>query len=77
MTCAVLSLHPSFTFLLYLPSPNSLTVPFSTIHTGKMARSALLIGNITHARKEWEELSSLLELKVGKHCVTGCQRPKR
>lgn len=37
-----------------------------------MARSALLIGNITHARKEWEELSSLLELKVGKHCVTGC-----
>ncbi|KAH0285677.1 D-3-phosphoglycerate dehydrogenase, variant, partial [Aureobasidium sp. EXF-3399] len=28
-----------------------------------MARSALLIGNITHARNEWDELSSLLELK--------------
>jgi glyoxylate reductase len=35
-----------------------------------MGRSALLIGNITHARKEWEELGSLLELKVGKHGVT-------
>ncbi|KAG9559365.1 D-3-phosphoglycerate dehydrogenase, variant, partial [Aureobasidium melanogenum] len=28
-----------------------------------MGRSALLIGNITHARKEWEELGSLIELK--------------
>lgn len=26
--------------------------------------SALLIGAITHARKEWEDLSSLLTLKV-------------
>ena len=28
-------------------------------------RAALLIGKITHARKEWESLSSLLQLKVG------------
>ena len=28
------------------------------------AQSALLIGKITHARKEWEALSSLLQLKV-------------
>lgn len=27
--------------------------------------SALLIGEITHARKEWEELSSILTLTVG------------
>jgi hypothetical protein len=27
-------------------------------------RAALLIGKITHARKEWESLSSLLQLKV-------------
>jgi D-3-phosphoglycerate dehydrogenase len=26
--------------------------------------AALLIGDITHARKEWEELSSILTLKV-------------
>lgn len=37
-----------------------------------MGRSALLIGNITHARKEWEELGSLIELKVGGHSVTSC-----
>lgn len=35
-----------------------------------MGHSALLIGNITHARKEWEELGSLIELKVGEHSVT-------
>lgn len=29
-----------------------------------MAPAALLIGAITHARKEWEGLSSLLTLKV-------------
>lgn len=29
------------------------------------SRAALLIGKITHARKEWESLSSLLQLKVG------------
>lgn len=29
-------------------------------------KSALLIGNIAHARKEWEECGSLLQLKVGK-----------
>lgn len=31
------------------------------------AQSALLIGKITHARKEWEALSSLLQLKVHFH----------
>jgi glyoxylate reductase len=35
-----------------------------------MGRSALLIGSITHARKEWDELSSLLGLKVSKRGVT-------
>lgn len=29
--------------------------------------SALLIGDITHARKEWEALSSILTLKVPSH----------
>lgn len=28
------------------------------------SRAALLIGKITHARKEWEALSSILTLKV-------------
>jgi hypothetical protein len=28
------------------------------------AQAALLIGGITHARKEWEALSSILTLKV-------------
>lgn len=36
----------------------------------KMSQSALLIGEITHARKEWESISSLLSLKVNRiaHC---------
>lgn len=29
------------------------------------SQAALLIGNITHSRKEWEALSSILTLKVG------------
>lgn len=28
-----------------------------------MSQAALLIGDITHARKEWEDLSSILTLK--------------
>lgn len=28
------------------------------------SQAALLIGDITHARKEWESLSSILTLKV-------------
>jgi hypothetical protein len=28
------------------------------------SQAALLIGNITHARKDWESLSSILVLKV-------------
>ena len=30
-----------------------------------LSQAALLIGKITHARKEWEELSSIVQLKVG------------
>lgn len=42
------------------------TSPFPTAAIAKMAssRSALLIGKITHARKEWEQLSSIASLKV-------------
>lgn len=29
------------------------------------SKGALLIGGISHARKDWEALSSLLQLKVG------------
>jgi hypothetical protein len=30
---------------------------------------ALLIGDITHAKKEWEQLSDILELKVRDHLL--------
>lgn len=53
-------------FLFISSSPTFLT-RLTLLYTFKMARSALLIGNISHARKEWDDLSSLLELKVGKH----------
>lgn len=66
-------IDPSFTFgssiFLELFSLLLNSSKFYSIHTLKMGRSALLIGNITHARKEWEELGSLIELKVGGHSV--------
>jgi hypothetical protein len=64
------SLPSVITFPLHLLFPSSLTTQHSYIYTVKMGRSALLIGSITHARKEWDELSSLLGLKVSKRGVT-------
>lgn len=58
--------------LFYLFGTLFFTSSICFLHTFKMGRSALLIGNITHARKEWEELGSLIELKVGGHSVISC-----
>jgi hypothetical protein len=43
------------------PSPR-IGSPASSVEMGKPA--ALLIGGITHAKKEWEECGSFAELKV-------------
>jgi hypothetical protein len=45
-----------------------------------MSQSALLIGEITHARKEWESISSLLTLKVRdwhSHCAVDTAKRTR
>ncbi|KKA17460.1 hypothetical protein T310_8640, partial [Rasamsonia emersonii CBS 393.64] len=50
---------PSFPRPCWGPPPT--TRRFTTMPS----QAALLIGKITHARKEWEALSSILTLKVG------------
>jgi hypothetical protein len=49
-------------FLLYTSTAQAKQTPRPS--NSDIMPSALLIGEITHARKEWEELSSILTLKV-------------
>lgn len=66
--------HTSLQDFLHLSrntAPSSKHLP-STV-TNMSNRVALLIGKITHARKEWESLSSLLQLKV--RCASAIASP--